>query len=108
VRRGELYLVKKPGSGDPRRRRVFVVVSRQELLESTYSTIVCAPVYSSYHGLPTQVLVGADEGLKDESAIHCDNLVSIPRRALTDQRGILSSEKLALLDEALIVALGLR
>jgi hypothetical protein len=34
--------------------------------------------------------------------------VSIPRRALTDQRGILSSEKLALLDEALIVALGLR
>jgi len=43
-----------------------------------------------------------------ESAIHCDNLASIPRKALTDHKGTLSIEKLRHLDEALAVALGLR
>jgi len=35
--RGELYLVKKPGKQDPRRQRVFVIVSRQLLLETSFS-----------------------------------------------------------------------
>jgi mRNA interferase MazF len=54
------------------------------------------------------VLVGQDEGLKAESAIHCDNLASIPRKALTDYKGTLSIEKRRHLDEALAMALGLR
>ena len=32
---------------------------------------LCAPVYTSYHGLESQVVVGVDEGLKQPSAIHC-------------------------------------
>ena len=82
MKRGELYLVKKPGGGDPKKQRVFVVVSRQGLLDTPYSTVICAPIYSSYHGLETQVLVGEEEGLKDQSAIHCDNLASIPRKVV--------------------------
>ncbi len=31
--------------------RVFVVVSRQALIDSRFSTIICAPVYSTRHGL---------------------------------------------------------
>ena len=41
MRRGELYRVRRP-PGDPKPARVFVVVSRQALIESTYSTVVCA------------------------------------------------------------------
>jgi len=37
VKRGELYLVKKPAGGDPKKQRVFVVVSRQGLLDTAYS-----------------------------------------------------------------------
>lgn len=107
MKRGDLYLVKKPGGGDPKRQRVFVVVSRQPLLDTKYSTVICAPVYSNYHGLQTQVRVGGEEGLKSESAIHCDNLASIPRKSLTDHKGTLSREKLELLNAALAVALGL-
>ena len=44
MRRGELYRVAKPAA-DPKRSRVFVIVSRQVLLESNFSTVVCAPVY---------------------------------------------------------------
>lgn len=87
--------------------RVFVIVSRQVLLDSRFSTVICAPVYSSYDGLSTQVPVGIVEGLKHESSIHCDELVSIPKTALRDYVGSLSTEKREQLNEALMVALSL-
>ena len=52
MRRGELYRVYKASAQDPRRYRVFVVISRQTLLESRFFTAICAPVYSSFEGLP--------------------------------------------------------
>ena len=107
MRRGELYRVYKASRSDPRRSRVFVVVSRQILIESTFSTVVCAPVYTSYDGLSTQVLVGTAEGLKHESSVHCDELISIPKAALTDFVGRLSEPKMAALDQALAVAVGI-
>ena len=48
MRRGELYRVFRGSADDPRRHRVFVVVSRQVLLDSRFSTVICAPVYSAY------------------------------------------------------------
>ncbi len=105
--RGDLYLVRKPGSSDPRRRRAFVVVSRQVLIDSRYSTVICAPVYSTRSGLSTQVAVGTDVGLKHDSAIHCDELVSIPKARLQSFLGSLSLPKLRELDRALAIAVGL-
>lgn len=103
--RGDIYLVKKPGTADPKRRRAFVVVSRQVLLDSKYATVVCAPVYSTNSGLASQVTVGTDEGLKRASAVHCDGLVSIAKSELTDYVGSLGDRKLAELAVALKVAL---
>ena len=79
MRRGELYRVRNPSARDPRRSRVFVVVSRHVLIESRFATVICAPVYT-VHGLSTQVAIGIDEGLKHDSSIHCDELVSLPNR----------------------------
>ena len=108
MRRGELYRVRHPSGSDPRKSRVFVVVARQALIESRFSSVTCAPVYSAFHGLATQVAVGVEEGLKHDSAIHCDELVSLPKTALTDYVGSLSSSKLSELNRALAVALDLR
>ena len=106
--RGELYRVRHPSGADPRRSRIFVVVSRQAAIDSRYSSVICAPVYSSIHGLKSQVQVGISEGLKHESAIHCDELVSLPKSVLTDFVGMLSQSKLSELNEALVNALGIR
>jgi mRNA interferase MazF len=76
VKRGELYRVPKPG-GDHKPYRAFVVVSRQVLIDSKFSTLICAPVFTSGEGLSTQVPIGPDEGLKHSSWIMCDNLVSL-------------------------------
>jgi mRNA interferase MazF len=107
VRRGELYLVKKPGSRDPRKQRVFAIVSRQALVESRFSTLICAPVYSRHDGLSTQVRVGMEEGLKSECSIHCDDLVSLPKSVLTNYVGSLGPTAVSALNRALSVALGL-
>jgi mRNA interferase MazF len=84
VKRGELYRVAHPSERDPKKSRVFVVVSRQILIDSRFSTVICAPVYTVHDGLTTQVLVGINEGLKHDSSIHCDELISLPKSALTN------------------------
>ena len=105
MKRGELYRVTHPSARDPKKFRVFVVVSRQVLIESRFSTVICAPVYSAYDGLSTQVAVGVDQGLKHDSSIYCDELVSLPKSILTNFVGSLSPEKLQDLNRALCVAL---
>lgn len=105
MKRGELYRVANPSTKDPKRSRVFVIVSRQTLIDSRFSTVICAPVFSVHDGLSTQIPVGVKEGLKHESSIHCDELVSIPKTALTNYIGILSSELLQELNIALHIAL---
>jgi len=107
MRRGELYRVRRPSQRDPKKFRVFVIVSRQILIDSRFSTVTCAPVYTLYTGLSTQVAVGIDEGLKHDSSIHCDELISLPKYMLTDYVGNLSSEQLYLLEKALKIALQL-
>ena len=107
MKRGEFYRVARPAGGDPKRFRVFVVVSRQVLIDSRFSTVVCAPIFSTRHGLSTQVAVGVDEWLRHDSAIHCDQLVSLPKAVLSQFVGSLPAAKITELDRALVAALGI-
>ena len=108
MKRGELYRVVNSSPRDPKKSRVFVIVSRLVLIDSRFSTVICAPIYSAYDGLSTQVPIGIEEGLKHESSIHCDELVSLPKAALTNYVGMLSPNKIEALNQALLVALDVR
>jgi mRNA interferase MazF len=107
VRRGELYRVAHPTAKDPKRSRTFCIVSRQILIESKYSTVICAPVYTTYDGLATQVSLDVADGMKHPCGIHCDNLVSLQKSVLTNFVATLSEEKLSELNQALATALEL-
>jgi mRNA interferase MazF len=104
--RGEIYRVRDP-QGDPKRFRCFVVVSRQALINSRFSSVICAPVFSLGADLETQIPIGIDEGMKHESWIACDNLASLRKIELTHFVGSLSRSKMHALDEALRAALDL-
>src|ERR1700684_1702015 len=106
MRRGEIYRVHHP-SDDPKLYRCFVVVSRQTLIDSRFPTVVCAPLLTRGHGFSTQVSVGIDEGLKRESWILCDNLVSLRKVQMTRFVGTLTRSKREELDRALKMALAL-
>lgn len=105
MKRGELYRVYHPSPRDPKKSRVFVLVSRQVLIDSRFSTVICAPVYTVHDGLSTQLQVGIEEGLKHDSSVHCDELVSLPKAALSNFVGNLNPQKLEALNVALRVAL---
>lgn len=106
MKRGEIYRVHKPG-GDAKQHRLFVVVSRQVLIDSKFSTVICAPIFSNGQALSTQVSIGPDEGLKHPSWIMCDNLVSLRKTELSHFIAQLSAAKLAELDRALRLALSI-
>lgn len=105
MKRGDLFLVEHASRNDTKKQRVFVVVSRQVVIDSAYSTVICAPVYTNTEGISTQVGVGIEEGLKHQSWIRCDELVSLRKSDLTNYIGSLSSEKLYELNAALRIAL---
>ena len=104
LRRGEIYRVRQPQHGDPKKSRSFVVVSRQDLLDSKANRVLCAPINTSGVGLSTEVQVGVDEGLKHDSVINCDQITRLEKSMLTDYIGALSRGKLKQLRSALVVA----
>ena len=106
MNRGDLYRVSKP-PGDPKRHRVYVIVSRQKLIESLHSSVICAPIFTNGEGLTTQVSVGPEDGLKHLSWIMCDGLVSIEKSQLTNYIGSLSAAKIKQLSRSLALALDL-
>jgi mRNA interferase MazF len=107
LKRGDLYRVFKGSKHDTKNYRVFAIISRQALIDSKFSTVICAPIYSNYLGISTQVPIGIDDGLKHDSCIYCDEIISIPKSLLTDYIGTLSSQKLNELNKALLIAFNL-
>ena len=71
------------------------------------ANVTVAGVTATIRDLPTEVLVGANEGLARESVINCDNLFTIPKSALGRRRGQLGPESLERLRSAILIALEL-
>lgn len=105
MKRGDLYRIEKPSKRDPKRFRVYVIVSRNDLFATNFPTVICAPIYGNCIGLPTETEVGADNGLKHDSCIRCDELISIAKSDLTNFIGSLSPQKVRELNQALKIAL---
>jgi mRNA interferase MazF len=82
------------------------VVSRNTAIP-VLSSLVCVLVTSSFHGHVAEVEVGRDEGLDHDCAANCDNVFTLPKAILSSPRGRLAPAKLAELDAALSIALGL-
>jgi len=82
------------------------VVSRDTAIP-VLSSLVCVLVTSSFHGHVAEVEVGRDEGLDHDCAANCDNVFTLPKAILSSPRGRLRPAKLAQLDAALSIALGL-
>lgn len=102
ILRGSVWDARVPGVGT----HPVVVVTRNTAIP-VLSSIVCVLVTSSFHGHVAEVEVGTEEGLSHSCAINCDNLFTLPKQVLARQRGHLDPAKLAQLDRALAIALGL-
>ena len=102
VRRGEIWLHEFKA---PDKRRPVLVLSRQETLAAIHTAIV-APITSTIRGLPSEVVVGIDEGLRHDSAVNLDNIRTVEQWKLRGFIGTLGEEKLREVCQALGVATG--
>lgn len=102
ISRGDVWDATIPGVGT----HSVVVVTRDTALP-LLSAVVCVLVTSTFHGHVAEVGLGPDEGLDRECAANCDNVFTLPKKVLTRRRGRLGPTRLAQLDQALIIALGL-
>jgi mRNA interferase MazF len=67
-------------------RRPVMVVTRTEAV-SVLTAIVIAPVTRTIREIPTEIRLGADEGLEEECVASFDNLQRIQRGVLTTKIG---------------------
>ena len=87
-------------------RRPVLVLTR-ELMVDRMSTVTVAPITSTVHGIATEVPVGSRNGLDADSAVKCDQIVSIPIDQLHEQCGWLLDAQELELHEAIRAALDL-
>ena len=101
-RRGEIWHY---GFKRPDKRRPVVVLTRQEVLPLLHTAMV-APITSTIRGLPSEVIVGVDEGLRHDSAVNLDHVQTVEQRLLHRNVGSLSPAKMRQVCRALAIATG--
>jgi len=102
VNRGEIWQF---GFPRPNRRRPVLVLTRQEVIGHLHSVTV-APITTTIRGIPSEVVIGPESGLKTTSAINLDNLATVPKDGLRSFVGTVSPEVLDTVRVALLFALG--
>jgi mRNA interferase MazF len=102
VSRGEIWRYRFAA---PDKKRPVLVLSRKEVIGLLH-TVMVAPVTSTIHGAPSEVLVGVGEGLKHESAVNLDHVQTVEQSRLVGYVGHLGVEKMREICRALAVAVG--
>lgn len=102
VSRGEIWRYRLAA---PDKKRPVVVLSRQDVIGLLH-TLMVAPVTSTIHGAPSEVLVGVREGLRHESAVNLDHVQTVEQSRLEGYVGHLGVEKMREVCRALAVAVG--
>jgi mRNA interferase MazF len=102
LNRGEIWMYTFKS---PNKRRPVLVLSRQEVIPLLH-TVIVAPITSTIHGAPSEVLVGTDEGLKRDSAINLDHVQTVEQSRLKRFVGSLDDMKMRQVCRALAIATG--
>jgi mRNA interferase MazF len=99
--RGDIWLYRFAA---PDKRRPVLVLSRPAALRYLRTAVV-APITSAIRGLPSEVLIGVDDGLKAPSAVNLDHLYTVAYEDLRQWLGRLDEDRMAQVCTALKVAM---
>ena len=102
VARGQIWTYR---FAPPDKRRPVVVLSRNDAI-GLLRTVLVAPITSTIRGLPSEVVVGPDEGLARRSAVNLDHVQTVLRDRLVRYVGHLGSAQMRGVCRALAIAVG--
>ncbi len=102
-RRGEVWFADVPGD----KRRPVLVLTRDPLGRLLHS-VICAPITTSVRGLATEVALGSEAGLAQDSVANFDNTFLLARTRLVRRLGRAPEAAMEAACRALATAAGCR
>lgn len=102
LRRGEVrwYSFTRPD-----KKRPVVVLTRDSVLEYL-GEVTVAPITSTVRGIPSEVVLGIEDGLPKECAVNLDHVQTVARGRVGALVTTLSARRLGEIRTALLFALG--
>lgn len=102
MNRGEIWYFefKKPDKARP-----VLILTRQEVLPYL-NTVTVVPITRTIRGVPSEVILGIQEGLKESCVANLHHLMTIPKSGIRHFVGSLSPSKMDQIKEAMLFALG--
>ena len=91
VERGEIRLYR---FAPPDKQRPVLVMTRQSAT-AYLNSVTVAPLTSTIRGVPSEVRLDVEDGLKRPSAVNLHNLVTVSKAALGRRLGRLDRKKMA-------------
>ena len=90
IERGEIRLVAFPPPDKP---RPVLVLTRDSAI-GYLSRVTVAPVTSSIRGVPSEVAIGPEDGVRQPSAVNLHNVLTIQKRDVGRRVARLSDDKM--------------
>jgi len=103
MQRGEVWWAELPR---PIGRRPVVLLSRDEAY-AVRNAVTVAEVTTKIRGIPVEVLLGPEDGLKKKCVVNLDTIATIRKDLLVERINLLRSEKLRQIDEAIKFSLSI-
>lgn len=103
MRRGDVYW---HAFQAPDKRRPVLILTRNSAIPFLHSVTV-APITSTVRGMPSEVLLTPEDGMRHTCAANFDNIQTVPKQKLGERITGLSARKLAEVAAAAAFALGL-
>ena len=101
VNRGEVWWAEHPEAG----RRPFFVLTREAAIP-VLQRVLAVPATRTVRGLPTEVVLGEDDGMPQRCALSFDNVTTMPKGVFTERICRLGLERLVEVCGALRAASG--
>ena len=101
MNRGEVWWVEHPEAG----RRPHLLLTRQAAIP-VLTAYVAVPATRTVRGIPTEVRLGADDGMPADCALSFDNIAVIPSAYFVERITKLGPDRLTEVCRALTIATG--
>jgi mRNA interferase MazF len=90
----------------PDKRRPVLILTRSSAIHFL-NEVTVAPITSTIRGIPSEVVLGSEEGMPLDCAVNLDHLQTVPKAKLGRLITSLSMEKMTNVASALCFALGM-
>ena len=89
----------------PDKRRPVLILTRDAVI-AHLSEVTVAPITTTIRDIPSEVLLGRDDGMPRDCAVNLDHVQTIPRGKIGSLVATLSEHKMRQIRPALLFALG--